>query len=309
MVTGGAGYIGSRCCEELYKQGYNPITFDNLVHGNIENVKWGEFFKGDIGNKKDLITFFNKYKIDAVMHFAAYIFVDESVINPQKYYINNLQNTIVLLQHILKNNIKYFIFSSTCAIYGIPNKIPIDENHSKFPISPYGKAKKIVEDILEDYSNAYNFKFINLRYFNAAGGNHNSKSHLIPIVFDVVLKKYKKLFVFGNDYDTVDGSCVRDYIHISDLASAHILALEKLMNDNKSNFFNLGTGRGYSVLEIIKKISEITGRNIPFVITDKREGDSPILIASNKKAVQELGWKPKYNIEDIIHTAWNCYKK
>jgi UDP-glucose 4-epimerase len=302
MVTGGAGYIGSCCCKELYNQGYNPITFDNLVHGIRENVKWGDFFKGDIGNEKDLITFFNRYKIDAVFHFAAHIFVDESVINPKKYYLNNLQNTIILLQHILKNNIKYFIFSSTCAVYGVPNKIPIDENHSKFPINPYGKAKKMVEDILKDYSNAYDFKFISLRYFNAAGEKHNSKSHLIPIILDAI-KKNKNLNVFGDDYDTVDGSCIRDYIHISDLATAHILALEKLMNDNQNNFYNLGTGKGYSVLEIIKKISKITGKKIPFIIVDKREGDAPILIASNEKAVKELGWKPQYNIEDIIRTV------
>ena len=318
LVTGGAGYIGSHCCKELFNKGYNPITFDNLVYGHRENVKWGDFYKGDIGNVKDLEAFFNKYKIDAVIHFAAYAYVGESIADPQKYYTNNLKNTINLLHHILKNNIKYFIFSSTCATYGNPNRIPIDEDHPRSPINPYGRSKKMIEDILEDYNRAYGLKFVSLRYFNAAGAdpdgetgeNHDPETHLIPLVLDVAAGKSEAIQVFGTDYDTKDGSCIRDYIHVSDLASAHVLALERLMNESSSSFFNLGTGLGHSVLEVIEKSLKITGKEIPFIVTNRRPGDPSVLVSSNEKAVNELAWKPKYtNIEDIIQTAWNWHKK
>ena len=317
LVTGGAGYIGSHCCKELFNKGYNPITFDNLVYGHRDNVKWGDFYKGDIGNVKDLETFFKKYKIDAVIHFAAYAYVGESITDPQKYYTNNLQNTINLLHHLLKNNIKYFIFSSTCATYGNPNKIPIDEGHPRSPINPYGRSKKMIEDILEDYSNAYGLKFISLRYFNAAGADpdgetgekHDPETHLIPLVLDVATGKSEAIQVFGTDYDTKDGSCIRDYIHVSDLASAHVLALEMMLNGSPSGFYNLGTGHGHSVLEVIEKALKITGKEIPFIVTNRRPGDPPVLVASNEKAVNELGWKPEYtNIDDIIRTAWNWHK-
>ena len=268
LVTGGAGYIGSHCCKELHNNGHNPIAFDNLVYGHRENVKWGDFYKGDIGNTKDLETFFKKYKIDAVIHFAAYAYVGESITDPQKYYLNNLHNTITLLYFILKKGIKYFIFSSTCATYGNPNKIPIDEDHPAVPINPYGRSKKMIEEILEDYNCAYGLQFIGLRYFNAAGADpegelgekHNPETHLIPLVLDVAAGKSKAIKVFGTDYDTKDGSCVRDYIHVTDLAKAHVLALERLLNEGSSSYFNLGTGRGHSVLEIIESASNITGK-------------------------------------------------
>jgi len=318
LVTGGAGYIGSHCCKELFNKGYNPITFDNLVYGHRQNVKWGDFYKGDIGNLKHLENFFKEYKIGAVIHFAAYAYVGESITDPQKYYSNNLQNTINLLHHLLKNNIKYFIFSSTCATYGNPKKIPIDEGHPQFPINPYGRSKKMIEEILEDYSNSYDLKFISLRYFNAAGAdpdgetgeNHDPETHLIPLVLDVAAGKSEAIQVFGTDYDTKDGSCIRDYIHVSDLASAHVLALEMMLNGSPRGFYNLGTGHGHSVLDVIENVSKITGINIPFISVDRRAGDPPVLVASNEKAVNELGWEPKYtNIEDIIRTAWNWHKK
>jgi UDP-glucose 4-epimerase len=317
LVTGGAGYIGSHCCKELHNKGYNPITFDNLVYGHRENVKWGDFYKGDIGNVKDLKFFFKKYKIDAVIHFAAYTYAGESIGDPQKYYLNNLQNTINLLRYLLKNDISHFIFSSTCATYGSPNKLPIDEGHLLSPINPYGRSKKMIEEILEDYNSAYGLNFISLRYFNAAGAdsdreigeNHNPETHLIPLVLDVAIGKRKVIQVFGTDYDTKDGSCVRDYVHVSDLANAHVLALEMMLDGSSGGFFNLGTGCGYSVLEVIEKVSKITRKEIPFIVTNRRCGDPPILLASNEKAVNELGWKPKYNsLEDIIRTAWNWHK-
>jgi len=318
LVTGGAGYIGSHCCKELYNKGYNPITFDNLVYGHRENVKWGDFYKGDIGNLEDLEAFFEKFKIDAVIHFAAYAYVGESITDPQKYYLNNLQNTINLLHFILKKNIKYFIFSSTCATYGNPNKIPIDEGHPRSPINPYGRSKKMIEEILEDYNSAYGLKFVSLRYFNAAGAdpdgetgeNHDPETHLIPLVLDVAAGKSEAIKVFGTDYETKDGSCIRDYIHVSDLASAHVLALEMMLDGSSGGFYNLGTGHGHSVLEVIENVSKITVINIPFISVDRRAGDPPVLVASNEKAVNEIGWKPKYtNIEDIIQTAWNWHKK
>jgi len=318
LVTGGAGYIGSHCCKELFNKGYNPVAFDNLVYGHRKNVKWGDFFKGDVGSQKDLETFFEKYKIDAVIHFAAYAYVGESVTNPQKYYQNNLKNTITLLDYILKKKINYFIFSSTCATYGDPVRLPLDENHPQSPINSYGRSKKMIEEILKDYGNAYGLKFMGLRYFNAAGADpeaetgeqHDPETHLIPLVLDVATGKRDLIKVFGTDYDTKDGSCIRDYVHVSDLANAHVLALEKLKSGGQSEYINLGTGQGNSVLEVIKKASEITGKKIIFRVVDRRPGDPPVLVASNKKAVNELGWKPKYaNLDDIIQTAWNWHKK
>jgi UDP-glucose 4-epimerase len=318
LVTGGAGYIGSHCCKELHNKGYHPITFDNLVYGHRENVKWGDFYKGDVGNVKDLENFFKKYKIDAVIHFAAYAYVDESISDPQKYYLNNLKNTINLLHHLLNNNIKYFIFSSTCATYGNPEKIPIDESHPQSPINPYGRSKLMIEEILEDYNSAYGLKFVSLRYFNAAGAdpdgetgeNHYPETHLIPLVLDVAAGKSEAIKVFGTDYDTKDGSCIRDYIHVSDLASAHVLALEMMLDGSSGGFFNLGTGHGHSVLKVIENVSKITGINIPFISVARRAGDPPVLVASNEKAINEIGWKPKYiHLNDIIQTAWKWHKK
>jgi UDP-glucose 4-epimerase len=318
LVTGGAGYIGSHCCKELQRRGFHPIVLDNLVYGHRENLKWGDFCEGDLSNPDDLNKCFKKFKVDAIMHFAAYAYVGESVTDPMKYYGNNVRNTIHLLDAALKFNVNNFVFSSTCATYGNPESIPLDENHPRNPINPYGKTKKIIEDILTDCASAYGFKFISLRYFNAAGADpqgetgekHIPETHLIPLVLDVAAGKSEAIRVFGNDYATPDGTCIRDYIHVNDLAAAHILALERLLDGGSSDVFNLGQGQGFSVKEVIEQAARITGKTIPLIETDRREGDPPVLIASNEKAVQQLGWQPEFsNLEDIIQTAWRWHQK
>jgi len=318
LVTGGAGYIGSHCCKELHRRGHKPITLDNLVYGHRENVKWGNLFQGDISNDHVLNDIFKIHTIHAVMHFAAYAYVGESMVDPRKYYENNVLGTITLLHHLLENNVRYFIFSSTCATYGVPQKLPLDENHPRRPINPYGKTKYMIEEILSDYSAAYDLKFMCLRYFNAAGADpegeigeeHDPETHLIPLILDAAVDRSKAVQVFGNDYDTVDGTCVRDFIHVSDLADAHVLALEQLLKGHTSDFINLGTGSGFSVLQTIDEASKVTGKKIPYTITERRPGDPAILIASNQKARKVLGWNPKYtNLGDIIQTAWNWHQK
>jgi UDP-glucose 4-epimerase len=318
LVTGGAGYIGSHCCKELSKKGFNPITIDNLVYGHKNFAKWGEFFQGDVGDPAHLKECFGRYKIDAVMHFAAYAYVGESVEDPLKYYENNLGNTIALLHAVLEHDVKHFVFSSTCATYGNPEKTPLDEEHPQNPINPYGKTKRMIEEILADYQAAYGLNYISLRYFNAAGADpdaevgedHNPETHLIPLVLDVAAGKRKTIKVFGTDYATPDGTCIRDYIHVTDLAQAHILALQHLMGGADSNAYNLGNGQGFSVLEVIEHARKITAKDIAVENSDRRPGDPPVLIASNEKAVKELGWKPQYaDLDDIIATAWNWHKK
>jgi UDP-glucose 4-epimerase len=318
LVTGGAGYIGSHCCKELSKKGFHPITIDNLVYGHKNFVKWGEFSQGDLGNPTDLKKCFSRHKIDAVMHFAAYAYVGESVEDPLKYYENNLRNTIQLLHAVLEHDVKYFVFSSTCATYGNPEKTPIDENHPLNPINPYGRTKRMIEEILGDYQAAYGLKYISLRYFNAAGADpdaevgedHDPETHLIPLVLDVAAGKSQAIKVFGTDYQTPDGTCIRDYIHVTDLARAHILALQHLMDGANSSVYNLGNGQGFSVLEVIERARKITGKNITLENSDRRPGDPPVLIASNEKAIKELSWKPQYaEIDDIIGTAWRWHQK
>ncbi len=317
LVTGGAGYIGSHCCKELSKKGFHPITIDNLIYGHKNFVRWGEFFQGDVGDPTHLKECLSQYKIDAVMHFAAYAYVGESVEDPLKYYENNLRNTIQLLHAVLENDIKYFVFSSTCSTYGNPQKTPIDEDHPLNPINPYGKTKRMIEEILRDYQIAYGLKYISLRYFNAAGADpdaevgedHDPETHLIPLVLDAAAGKRKAIKVFGTDYGTPDGTCIRDYIHVTDLAQAHILALQQLTDGADSSVYNLGNGQGFSVLEVIERARKITGKNIAVENSDRRPGDPPVLIASNEKAARELGWKPQYaDIDDIIGTAWKWHQ-
>ena len=317
LVTGGAGYIGSHCCKEMHSRGFNPIVFDNLIYGHRENVRWGDFFEGDLANPDDLDRCFEQFHIDAIMHFAAYAYVGESVTDPIKYYKNNVRNTIHLLDAALRFKVNYFVFSSTCAVYGNPESIPIDETHPRNPINPYGRTKKIIEDILMDCDSAYGLKYISLRYFNAAGADpggeigekHLPETHLIPLVLDAAAGRSKAIQVFGSDYPTDDGTCIRDYIHVNDLADAHILALEKIMGGQPSDIFNLGQGRGFSVKEVIEQAAGITGKKIPIIDTDRREGDPPVLIASNTKARQQLGWQPAFsNLEDIIQTAWRWHQ-
>ncbi len=251
------------------------------------------------------------------MHFCAFIEVGESVIEPEKYYKNNLINTIILLNTMKEMNIKKFIFSSTAAIFGEPENIPIKENDPKKPINPYGKSKLFVEEILEDYENAYGFNSICFRYFNAAGADpeteigeaHNPESHLIPLILDAAMGKREYVKIFGTDYPTKDGTCIRDYIHVNDLAYAHILGLEFLIKENKSERFNLGCGEGYSVREIIDNTKKITNKDFKVIETERRRGDPPVLIADSTKAKKILGWQPQYSLEDIIKTAWNWHKK
>lgn len=317
LITGGAGYIGSHVNKELCKKGYKTLIFDSLVYGHKELVKWGEFILGDLENIEHLRLLFKKYSIKAVMDFAAFAYVGESVKNPQKYYINNVKNTLNLLEVMLENKVKYFIFSSSCATYGLPIKIPIPENHPQNPINPYGQSKLMIERILKDYDNAYGLKYISLRYFNAAGADpdceigewHNPETHLIPLVFDVAIGKRKEIKIFGTNYNTPDKTCIRDYIHVTDLAKAHILALEYLLNKEKSEIFNIGNGNGFSVKEVIKASKEITKKHIIVVEGERRPGDPPILIGSVEKAKKILNWQPNYcDLYTIIETAWNWHK-
>ena len=317
LIVGGAGYIGSHLNKEISKKGIKTVIFDNLSYGHRDFVKWGTFEKGDLGNIEDIRSVFRKYPIEAVMHFAAFTYVGESVEDPQKYYLNNVKNTLNLLQVMLEENVKYFVFSSTCATYGNPVEIPITENHPQNPINPYGKGKLIVETVLKDYNDAYGLKYASLRYFNAAGADpdgdvgelHDPETHLIPLILDVAAGKREDIKIFGTDYDTPDGTCIRDYIHVTDLAEAHILALEYLQNGGKSDFFNLGNGNGFSVKEVIETARKVTGKNIKAAEADRRPGDPPILVGSSDKAKKTLNWNPKYDkLSKIIETAWNWHK-
>ncbi len=318
LIVGGAGYIGSHLNKEISKRGYKTGVLDNLSYGHKDFVKWGIFEQGDLGNIDDIRRIFSKYPVEAVMHFAAFTYVEESVEDPQKYYLNNVKNTLNLLQVMLEENVKQFIFSSTCATYGNPVEIPITENHPQDPINPYGRGKYIIEQVLKDYSDAYGLKYVSLRYFNAAGADpegeigelHDPETHLIPLILDVAAGKRNDIKIFGTDYNTPDGTCIRDYIHVTDLADAHILALEYLQNGGKSDFFNLGNGNGFSVKEVIETAREITGKNIKAVEAERRAGDPPILIGSSHKAKEVLKWKPQYaDLKNIIETAWKWHKK
>ncbi|HHW16182.1 MAG TPA: UDP-glucose 4-epimerase GalE [Methanothermobacter sp.] len=317
FIVGGAGYIGSHVNKFLSKKGYKTLILDNLSKGHEEFVKWGEFIKGDLKDKRLLDKIFKEYNITTVMHFAALTDVRESIKDPRSYYRNNVKNTLNLLDAMQKNNINRFIFSSTCAVYGDPIETPITEDHPCNPISPYGRSKLMIEKILEDYSNAYDFNYVSLRYFNAAGADpqteigewHDPETHLIPIILDVAIGKRENVQIFGTDYPTPDGTCIRDYIHVMDLADAHYKAL-KLLEEDKSEIFNLGNGDGFSVKEIIETCREVTGEEIPTIESDRRPGDPPILIGSSKKAKKILRWEPEFSdIKDIIETAWEWHQK
>jgi len=317
LIVGGAGYIGSHACKYLAKKGFSPIVYDNLVYGHREAVKWGPFEDGSLGDSERLKQVLRKYHPRAVMHFAAFAYVGESIEKPSLYYRNNVVDTLNLLDIMVELNVENFIFSSSCAIYGIPQKIPIEESAAQTPINPYGRTKFMVEKILEDYDKAYGLKFACLRYFNAAGADpegeigedHAPETHLIPLVLDVAAGKRPKISVFGHDYPTEDGTCIRDYIHVMDLAQAHWQALEYLIKTGKSLSLNLGNGVGYSVKEVIRTAERITGCDIPISLTERRPGDPPKLVGSAQKASEILGWKPVYNsLDTIVETAWNWHK-
>lgn len=318
LVVGGAGYIGSHTCKALYQKGYEVVVYDNLSYGHKEFVKWGDFVLGDLCDKDVLDKVFCEHKIDALMHFAAFAYVGESVQKPHKYYQNNVCATINLLEAMRKHGVKKIIFSSTCATYGQPKYTPIDELHPQNPINPYGRTKLMVEQILDDYSKAYDFRFVALRYFNAAGCDedaqigekHNPETHLIPLALDAAIGKRQDVKIFGTDYDTKDGTAIRDYIHVSDLANAHILAFEYLCSGGMSDVFNLGNEQGFSVKEVIECAKKITKIDFEVVNAPRRAGDPSVLVGSSEKIISKLGWKPRLNsLETIIQTAWNWHKK
>ncbi len=316
LVIGGAGYIGSHTVKMLAKQGYNPVVFDNLSKGHREAVTNYPFELGDLGDKTRLAEVFKKYAIEAVMHFAAFIEVGESVKEPSKYYHNNVAQVLNLLDAMVENNVKYFVFSSTAATFGEPVREKIDETHPQHPINPYGNTKLMVEKMLTDFDTAYGLKATALRYFNASGADdsgeigesHTPETHLIPLVLQAAAGKRPYIKVFGTDYPTPDGTCIRDYVHVNDLARAHILALEKMMRENKSERFNLGSGSGFSVAELIQEAKKITGIDFNVETAPRRAGDPAVLVADSTKAQHVLGWKPEYNLTRIIETAWNWEK-
>jgi len=318
LVVGGAGYIGSHMVKELLTSRYNVIIIDDLSKGHRELIPGGMFIKGSIKNSTFLDTVFSNNIIDAVIHFAASSIVGESLKHPLKYYSDNIAGTVNLLIAMHRHNAKRFIFSSSAAVYGEPLKTPVTENHPCNPTNPYGTTKLAVEQILKDCDKAYNLKYISLRYFNAAGADksgtigekHKPETHLIPLVLKAATGELEHIHIFGTNYPTADGTCLRDYIHVSDLARAHLLALNALFAGEKSAIYNLGNSKGYSVRQIIKIAEKVTGKTIAAIENEKRDGDPAVLIASSDKICKKLGWRPKYeDIETIIKTAWTWHKK
>lgn len=320
LITGGAGYIGSHCNRYFNEQGIETVVVDDLSDGHEEAVVAGKFVKGDFGDAKLMKELFKKEKVDAVVHFAAFASVPDSVARPKRYYDNNVSKMLSLLDTIVESGIKYVVFSSSAATFGEPKYVPIDEKHPQEPINPYGTTKLIGEQILKDYEKAYGLHSCSFRYFNASGcshdallgEDHNPECHLIPLVIRAALNGKPRLKVFGDDYETKDGSCVRDYVHVEDLAVAHYLGLKYIMEHNVTEQFNLGSNDGFTVLEIIKKFKEISGRKVPYDIIGRRLGDPAVLVTSNKKAKDLLGWKlDNSSIEYILKTAlaWEKNKR
>jgi len=318
LVTGGAGYIGSHVTRLLAKRGFNPIVYDNLSGGFKEFVSGYEFVEGDIGDFDKLIYVLSHKNIQCVMNFASFIAVGESVQFPLKYYENNVAKTLTLFEAMIKANVKRFIFSSSAAVYGNPETIPIPEESPMKPESPYGKTKYFIEEVLKDLSKSNSFNSISLRYFNAAGADesgeigesHVPETHLIPLVIRAVLDPQYTVTIFGTDYNTPDGTCIRDYIHVTDLGDAHILALEKLLESDSSDVFNLGNGKGFSVKEVIDSVRRITGKEFSVKEGGRRPGDPAILVASSQKAMHTLHWQPVYtDIDSIVASAWNWEKQ
>lgn len=320
LVIGGAGYIGSHTVLALLQNNYEVAVFDNFINGHREAISILEntlrkripVYQGDIQNFKEINQALQDYKPDGVIHFAAFAEVGESVKDPLKYYRNNVQGGINIARALIENNIDKLVFSSTCAIFGEPEQIPITEDLTKNPVNPYGRSKYIFEQILADLSKATSLKYVALRYFNACGADiesrigedHNPESHLIPLTMDTALGRRESISIFGTDYDTKDGTCIRDYIHVLDLADAHIKALEYMEREQKSDVFNLGTAEGYSVREIIREVKSVSGKDFAVIETSRRPGDPAILIADNTKAREVLGWTPKFSLKEIIESAW-----
>ena len=319
LVVGGAGYIGSHCVRQLIAAGHRPVVLDNLVFGHRAAVDSEvPFYSVNLGNESEVGKVLRKEKIDIVMHFAAYAYVGESVTDPLKYYFNNVAATLHLLRCMIGSGVKKFVFSSTCATYGIPEKMPLVETMPQSPINPYGQTKLDVEIALKSFASAYGLSFAAFRYFNAAGAaedgwigeQHNPETHLIPLVIDVAMGKRENVQVFGTDYPTPDGTCLRDYVHVDDLSRAHIAVFDKLQTPGTALFYNLGTGTPTSVLEVIHAVEKVTGKKVPYVTSPRRAGDPPALYADSTKAKTELGWEPKYTtIEPIVATAWKWHSE
>jgi UDP-arabinose 4-epimerase len=316
LVTGGAGYIGSHTAKALAEAGYEPVVIDNLSAGSRAAVRWGPFEEGDISDERLVRRVVERYHIEAVAHFAANAYVGESVEQPRKYFNNNVVNSLRLLHALLDAGVSQIVFSSTCATYGIPDQMPITENHSQKPVNPYGESKLFIERALRWYGDAHDLRSVCLRYFNAAGADasgvigekHDPETHLIPLAIGAAQGWAPPLRVYGDDYATADGTAVRDYIHVSDLADAHVRALQYLEHGGASAAFNLGTGVGHSVGDVQRAVKRIAGRPVPSIMQPRRAGDPPILVANSRKAAKILGWTPRYiKLDEIVETAWRWH--
>ncbi len=313
LVTGGAGYIGSHTCKALATAGFTPVTLDNLVYGHRDAVKWGPFIEGDLADRALLDRIMREHSVLAVIHFAAFAYVGESMQQPGKYFANNVVNTLNLLEAMHGAGVQHMVFSSTCATYGLPERVPIDEQHPQQPVNPYGESKLFVERALKWYGLAHGLKWAALRYFNAAGADrngeigedHSPETHLIPLIIQAALGTRPHVEIFGTDYPTPDGTAIRDYIHVTDLGDAHVKALDHLLGGGASVALNLGTGRGYSVREVISSVERVSGRSVPTCNAPRRPGDPPELVANAALAGRQLGWQPQHSsLENITRTAW-----
>jgi len=317
LITGGAGYVGSHTCKAVAALGYLPICLDNLIYGHMSAVQWGPFVRGDISDPSILDHIFFSYRPIAVIHFAAFAYVGESVEHPARYYRNNVAGSITLLEAMRRHGCRNIILSSSCATYGIPSQVPIPEDHPQNPINPYGRSKLMMEQIIRDYGSAYGIRYAVLRYFNAAGADpqghigedHDPETHLIPILLQTALGRRHHMEVYGTDYETPDGTAIRDYVHVTDLAGAHVLALKYLTQSGQDLYINLGTGRGNSVMEVIRAVRQVTGKPVAYRNAGRRSGDPPALVAKTGLAHTLLGWKPAFtDIQETISTAWNWHQ-
>lgn len=318
LVTGGAGYVGSHACKTLAARGYLPIVIDNLVYGHAAAVKWGPLEIGDLADRARLDAVISQYKPKAVMHFAAYAFVGESIVDPGKYYRNNVVGTLSLLEAMRDHRIDQLVFSSTAATYGTPLEVPIPETAAKTPINPYGHSKLSAEQMIADFSAAHGLRSVALRYFNAAGADaqaqigecHDPETHLIPLAIQAARGDMPPLTVFGDDYCTPDGTCIRDYVHVSDLGEAHVLALERLQHREGFDAFNLGTGTGASICDVLRAVGRVAGKAVPHLIGARRPGDPAVLVSDPAKATRELGWIPHLSdLDNIVSTAWAWHQR
>lgn len=320
LVTGGAGYIGSHTCKALAEAGLEPITFDNLSTGHRWAVRWGPLIQGDLRDVDSIARVLDECRPGAVIHFAASAYVGESMMNPRKYFDNNIRGSLNLLDAMLDAGVDRIVFSSSCATYGIPERIPIPEDDPQRPISPYGESKLLIESALKWYARAYGLRWVALRYFNAAGADaqgmlgehHDPETHLIPLVIGAALGTHRPVHIFGEDYGTADGTCVRDYIHVEDLGTGHLMALRAAfaMLSGSGLAVNLGTGRGHSVLDVIRSVERVSGRTVPRLIRGRRDGDPDLLVADSSRALEAIGWRPRYiDLDEIVGTAWKWHAR